>query len=208
MKATIKNLLLLLCYLIAAISLAIIITTNLSVFFVHSFDYPGITRHTLLADYRGLLAYLQVPFDSHLSFTNLPMSSNAARHFHEVHQLLIINEVVCIVSWISIVINNRYEKKRSQLMELISLIDYLCMLLVISGLLGTVNFSSSFINFHRFLFSDRTWIFNPVSDPIILAMPTSFFLELLVVGEGITILILVAFRQYNYHKLLSGKFRF
>ena len=91
---------------------------------------------------------------------------------------------------------------------LVSLIDYLCLgLLIISGLTA-IDFERTFISFHYLLFSDNKWIFNPQTDPIIMGMPPTFFLKLFSIWLAITIAILGYLRFYNRQKLFSGKFRF
>lgn len=91
---------------------------------------------------------------------------------------------------------------------LVSLIDYLCLgLLIISGLTA-IDFERTFILFHHLLFSDNKWIFNPETDPIIIGMPPIFFLKLFGIWLAITITLLSCLRFYNRQKLFSGKFRF
>lgn len=90
---------------------------------------------------------------------------------------------------------------------LVSLIDYLCLgLLIISGLTA-IDFERTFILFHYLLFSDNKWIFNSQTDPIIMGMPPTFFLKLFGIWLIITIAILGYLRFYNRQKLFSGKFR-
>ncbi|MCI1975397.1 MAG: TIGR01906 family membrane protein [Limosilactobacillus sp.] len=197
-----------LIYLLAAFSIAVIITTNISIFLLHSFKYGSVTQAEILSDYRHLLMYLQYPFVSQLKLQYLPISNSATMHFQMVRRLLIANEILCPVCWGMIIINSRNIKKRSQLLWLISLINYVCIFLLMFIGLTLVNFESSFVNFHYLLFgSNRDWIFNPKVDPIILAMPPSFFLELFCICFGTVILILILIRYYNRRNLFRGKFR-
>lgn len=207
MKVELKSVLEALVYFIAAFSIATIITTNISFFFLQSFAVHGVTWREIMNDYYSLLVYLQCPLINHLAFHYLPISGNALNHFSMVRQLLMINEGGCLISWGAIISINKHKKKRSQLVMLISLIDYLCVgLLIICGLVA-IDFKRTFISFHYLLFSDSNWIFNPQTDPIIMGMPPTFFLKLFGIWLVITIIILNWLKFYNKRKLFSGKFR-
>lgn len=206
MKIEIKSILEVLVYFVAAASIAVIITTNVSIIFLHPFAVDGISWGEIMSDYRRLLIYLQSPIANQLTFRYLPISSNASEHFSMVRCFLIINEGVCLTSWGIVISKIKHEKKRSQLIMLVSLIDYLCLgLLIISGLTA-IDFERTFILFHYLLFSDNKWIFNSQTDPIIMGMPPTFFLKLFGIWLIITIAILGYLRFYNRQKLFSGKF--
>lgn len=207
MKMTIKSTLLILGYFLAATSIAIIVTTNVSIFLLYPFE-KGIAWENVITDYQRLLVYLQVPGFYHLTFRYLPISNNASAHFRVIRHLLIANEVLCVTSWGTIIINNRHEKKRNQLLVLISLIDYLCFTLLVMVGLVSIDFDRVFIAFHRLMFSDSNWIFNPSTDPIINAMPPNFFLKLFFIWFVVSVLVLISLRMYNKRKLLRGKFCF
>lgn len=208
MRIMLKSILELLICFIAAASLALIITTNLSVTLVHPFTVHGVTWGESIDDYYRLLTYFQWPPITHLDFNYLPISQSALNHFFVVRQFLLINEAVCLVSWIAVVISNIHVKKRNQLVALISLIDYLCIgLFIVSGLIA-IDFDRAFISFHYLIFNDKSWLFNPQTDPIILGMPSSFFLKLFSIWLIITIVVLGCLRFYNRRKLFSGQFRF
>lgn len=208
MKIGFKSLLEVLVYFLAAASIAVIITTNISISLLHPFAVNGITWGEIISDYRRLLTYLQFPIVNQLTFCYLPISSNAIEHFSMVRCFLIVNEGLCLASWGIVISEIKHEKKRSQLVMLVSLIDYLCLgLLIISGLTA-IDFERKFILFHHLLFSDNKWIFNPETDPIIIGMPPIFFLKLFGIWLAITIVLLRCLRFYNRQKLFSGKFRF
>nr|WP_233445923.1 TIGR01906 family membrane protein [Limosilactobacillus fastidiosus] len=194
-------------YFLAATSIAIIVATNVSIFLLYPFE-RGIDWENVIINYHRLLIYLQVPGIYHLAFQHLPISNSAIAHFRMIRHLLIANEVLCVTSWGTIIINDRYEKKRNQLYLLISLIDYLCFTLLVMVGLVVIDFNRAFIAFHRLMFRDSNWIFNPSTDPIINAMPPNFFLKLFCIWFAISILILIGFRVTNKRRLLRGEFCF
>lgn len=208
MKIGLKSILEVLVYFFAAASIAVIITTNISINLLCPFAVNGLNWGEIMSDYRRLIIYLQSPIVNQLTFHYLPISNNAIEHFSMVRYFLIINEGVCFVSWGLVISKIKQEKKRSQLITLVSLIDYLCLGLLIFSGLAAIDFERTFISFHYLLFSDNKWIFNPQTDPIIMGMPPIFFLKLFGIWLVVTVAILSWLRFYNRQKLFSGKFRF
>ncbi len=208
MKIGLKSILEVLVYFFAAASIAVIITTNISINLLCPFAVNGLNWGEIMSDYRRLIIYLQSPIVNQLTFHYLPISNNAIEHFSMVRYFLIVNEGVCFVSWGLVISKIKQEKKRSQLITLVSLIDYLCFGLLIFSGLAAIDFERTFISFHYLLFSDNKWIFNPQTDPIIMGMPPIFFLKLFGIWLVVTVAILSWLRFYNRQKLFSGKFRF
>lgn len=208
MKIGLKSILEVLVYFFAAASIAVIITTNISINLLCPFAVNGLNWGEIMSDYRRLIIYLQSPIVNQLTFHYLPISNNAIEHFSMVRYFLIVNEGVCFVSWGLVISKIKQEKKRSQLITLVSLIDYLCLGLLIFSGLAAIDFERTFISFHYLLFSDNKWIFNPQTDPIIMGMPPIFFLKLFGIWLVVTVAILSWLRFYNRQKLFSGKFRF
>ena len=44
------------------------------------------------------------------------------------------------------------------------------------GFIMAVGFNTFFVMFHELFFSNDDWIFNPVTDPIIMVLPEQFFM--------------------------------
>lgn len=208
MKIGLKSILEVLVYFFAAASIAVIITTNISINLLCPFAVNGLNWGEIMSDYRRLIIYLQSPIANQLTFHYLPISNNAIEHLSMVRYFLIVNEGVCFVSWGLVISKIKQEKKRSQLITLVSLIDYLYLGLLIFSGLAAIDFGRTFISFHYLLFSDNKWIFNPQTDPIIMGMPPIFFLKLFGIWLVVTVAILSWLRFYNRQKLFSGKFRF
>lgn len=47
----------------------------------------------------------------------------------------------------------------------------------ICGILVAVNWERAFVLFHEIAFSNDYWLFDPVTDPVILILPDTFFLH-------------------------------
>lgn len=197
-----------LCFIIA-VSLALFITTNLSLFFL---KFPSslmhrVTRWEVVSDYRRLLTYLQLPWMRKLVFKYVPITNSAILHFNDVRHLLLINELILVLVGALLIELFKNQKQLLQLLKLKKLL-WLGMLAVISIIwLPLVNFNNCFIQVHYYLFSNKDWIFNPVNNPIILAMPTSFFITLFILLLLVTGLFLFMVVTYINYKLGLFKFR-
>lgn len=177
---------------IATVSIALLIATNLSPLFLHyprslSNRYPNIK---LLGDYWRLLAYLQLPWMTRLHLKVLPITFSTVLHFRDVRHLLLGNEFVAVLSSYLVI---RLLIKQKQLFQLFRLKELLQLIILIGILLcwlPIVNFNDWFINFHRLLFRNHYWLLNPHQDPIILMLPTSFFIKVFLLAIGISVLLL------------------
>ncbi|MCH3922466.1 TIGR01906 family membrane protein [Limosilactobacillus sp.] len=176
---------------LAIISTALFITVNLSPLFV---DYPHRllihwSRGQLAGDYRRLLLYLQVPWVRRLHLAALPLPAGARAHFQAVRHLLLLNEAVLMVAlplaWRMV----GKQKRRGQLWQLIAPLMVLGLVVLMLAWLPLINFPTSFIRLHYLLFTDRNWIFNARTAPIILMMPTAFFGKLFALFLGICLLL-------------------
>ena len=52
------------------------------------------------------------------------------------------------------------------------------------GGLAYMNWNKVFLTFHKILFRNNYWIFDPASDPVILILPDTFFLQCVIVLFG------------------------
>lgn len=180
--------------LIAAVSIALFISINLSAFLIH---YPrqllkGATRGTLFNNYWRLLLYLQCPWVAHLSLPAIPLTSQAIAHFRTVRQLFIGNELIMIVSSVTV---GRYlakQKQPFQLWRLKGLLEKILLFILATIWLPIINFSTCFIKFHYLLFKRRNWVFNAQKDPIILMMPEHFFMVVFIILVAIIFILILS----------------
>jgi integral membrane protein (TIGR01906 family) len=57
----------------------------------------------------------------------------------------------------------------------------MCVAPIIVGILCAIDFDKTFILFHQIAFSNNDWYFDPLTDPVILILPHSFFLQCAVI---------------------------
>lgn len=141
----------------------------------------GMSHAQLMENYYSLLRYLNLPWLHDLSMPDFTSSASGILHFFEVKRLFIFDYVILILSAFGsfhffkhIRVNKRgYILKRPITIAAIAPV-------LLTFLLAT-NFDWLFTTFHQLLFNNDAWLFNPETDPIILALPEEFFMVCFVV---------------------------
>lgn len=137
----------------------------------------------LYHNYVQLMVYLYNPFSGDIvHLDNFIVSTSGATHFADVRNLFVFDIVVMLVTaWPTL----RYLRQLTRRRERYELVGQarggvmvsLC-LLVAMGL----NFDAFFIAFHKVLFRNNDWLFDPRTDPIINVLPENFFAICFVIG--------------------------
>lgn len=138
-----------------------------------------INKDVLNNNYKILINYISNPFNKNLSLPNFPISNSGMIHFQEVKRIFMILFLLSILFSFFIITHLIITKKKDistnllflRIMPIISFFISLIILLVC-----TINFETAFITFHKLLFKNDYWIFDPKTDPIINALPENFFL--------------------------------
>lgn len=130
---------------------------------------------TLKQIYQTLLAYLNYPWISKLTL-DISISYDAMRHFEDVKRLFLINYsllfITTVPTWYYLT-NLIKQKKVWILRQKIVLCLYVLSVILVCLVL---DFERFFVFFHKLLFTEQNWIFDPQIDPIILVLPSDFFL--------------------------------
>lgn len=125
--------------------------------------------------YQALLAYLNYPWVSKLNL-DISISYDAMRHFEDVKRLFLLNySLLLLTSWPTWHYLNKLIKQRQiwVLRQKIILCLYVLSIILVCLVL---DFEHFFVFFHKLLFTKQNWIFDPQIDPIILVLPSEFFL--------------------------------
>ncbi len=147
----------------------------------------GMHSDDIRANYHALIDYNQVWFRGELVFPTLPMSREGAIHFQEVKRIFDVIQIACFVTGLMsllLVIRQKQHGIRThfRIAGILSII-----IPVISGMLVAIDWERFFVTFHRIFFRNDYWLFDPVSDPVILILPDTFFLQC---AAGIMVIIL------------------
>lgn len=164
----------------------------------------GLSKETLMEEYRKLMKYLTFPWVNHLSLAHFPMSESGRSHFEEVKNLFLLNNLVLLVTIVPSILFVRKSREEQQLWRLIRPFEWVAVVPIILGFFLAVGFQTFFEEFHHLLFRNNDWIFDPSTDPIILALPEEFFmhcflLAFLVLEILAVVWIIVGKRQLKKH---------
>ncbi|HEM5197009.1 TPA: TIGR01906 family membrane protein [Streptococcus suis] len=126
-----------------------------------------------------LMNYLTNPFASVLDMPNFSSSVNGLKHFADVKHLFHLAQLIFLISlpvvfyfWKEVV-RKGYGKLYQKVFIWMALAP---VMIAVMGML--IGFDSFFVLFHHLLFpGDSTWLFDPLTDPVIYILPQEFFLH-------------------------------
>ncbi|MEG2985154.1 MAG: TIGR01906 family membrane protein [Peptostreptococcaceae bacterium] len=144
------------------------------------------TNEDIKLNYDYLIEYNTKSSDSDFKLPTLKSSTQGKIHFEEVRDIFVninkINFIMLIFSAIGIYFG--FIKKDIEILKYSSVTLITIPLILITPII--LNFEKSFEIFHKLLFSNDYWIFDPSLDPVINMLPAEFFLH-----SGIMILGLI-----------------
>ncbi|MGB3161288.1 TIGR01906 family membrane protein [Carnobacterium sp.] len=183
MKKTASHFIGLTSLFLCILTLAITITINfipLYRFDLTYFNIPeslGMSKEMIMENYSILIDYLNKPWISTLTMPDFPSSENGLFHFYEVKKLFLINYVIAILSTIGSLMYLRFIKKNRLTWKLVRPFQIGMIIPFVVLIVIALNFDELFIAFHELFFNNDAWLFNPSTDPIILALPEAFFMH-------------------------------
>ena len=196
------NIVLALALVLFIISAAVVITLNFRPLYYFDIDflnipaYSGLSREEIVQNYDVLIDYNSIFGPKTLEFPTLVMSESGRIHFEEVKVVFNFFEITAIVSGVLCaagVIYRHYRKNSGYLL----LAGILTVgIPAVLAVLIALNWDSVFILFHKIVFNNDYWIFDPVFDPVIMILPDTFFmhcalliLALVVLGSAVCLLL-------------------
>ena len=204
----INKLLLSFYLLITSLLASILFVTNFTPLYALSikwFDlvkYTGVSAEALMEDYKTTIQYIQFPWLDKLQFKHFSMSEQGAFHFYEVKNIFLnvyaLFFMCLILGFIFYYLNKKGWLKIS--VDSLNYFFYLTIALIVITLSGFyINFSMLFTKFHELFFNNNYWIFDPITDPIILALPEEFFI-LCAVAIVLTTLFIAVISKIIYSR--------
>lgn len=142
----------------------------------------GLTQGELLHNYRQMMGYLNNPFQQTFHLTDFAHSEAGAFHFYEVKKLFQLNYIVWLVTLFPSVLFIKGLKETGGLWRLVRPFQVGMIVPLVIGFIIATAFDWFFVAFHQLFFNNDAWLFDPATDPIINALPESFFMICFIFG--------------------------
>lgn len=139
-------------------------------------DELGLSEETIRANYDALIDYNLVTkrIDT-LEFPDFPMSEYGRIHFEEVKRIFVGIQYLFVIAGVLFGAGLIWKllRKEYQCLKLLSILTFVVP--AVLGFLIGVCWEQVFVLFHRIFFNNDYWIFDPMTDPVILILPDVFF---------------------------------
>ena len=163
---------------IIAISVSATVLLSVPLFYLdigweHLTDVSGFDFQTLAHNYNVLMAYELNPFIAHLRMPDFPDSASALKHFAEVRQLFTLVNLLSLILLPTFIL---FVKERIYVLYQRGIRLAMLIPVLLALIAASIGFDNFFILFHEVLFRDNTWLFDPLTDPIINVLTDNFFM--------------------------------
>ena len=149
----------------------------------------GLSKEEIKENYDYMIDYNLGKDNREFELPTIKSSKQGKIHFEEVRDIFqSMNKmfnILLLLSIIGVIIN--IIDKNIEILKMTS--KTLILLPMILMLPIVINFSGSFVLFHKIMFDNDYWIFDPSLDPVINILPEEFFFH---AGVMILILIIIA----------------
>ncbi|MDY3918487.1 MAG: TIGR01906 family membrane protein [Candidatus Limivivens sp.] len=167
------------------LSLSVTLTLNACFLYYQDLDKlsadSGLSVSEIRSNYDALIDYNSFLNQEELVFPTLPMSEEGRIHFAEVKRIFVFLQYCCIISGIFFLAGSILSFRRKQYGFLFTTWMVGTTFPILVGLLAAGNWDWFFVTFHKLLFRNDYWLFNPATDPIIDLLPDSYFFRCLLV---------------------------
>lgn len=178
-----------------AITVTIFASYGLFQFDIHHYfldQEANLSPHRLMHNYNQMMNYLINPFDGKFQLDDFRSSVNGRTHFADCKHLFMLNFGVFILSGLYVWFRR---KKRAYFNKAFL---YIGIVGIVLAILMAVDFDGFFVVFHKILFRNNDWLFDPSLDPIIDVLPDEFFAQCFV-------LFFIIFEGLNFYKYFQKK---
>ena len=141
----------------------------------------GISENEILENYNALIDYNSVFFAGPFEFPTFAMSEAGRIHFEEVKAIFSAIQIALIVSAVLTVLCCflLIKKRRYRFLALGGILS-LAIPSVVVCVMAVAGWDRFFVLFHELFFNNEFWVFDSVTDPVILILPDAFFLNCLI----------------------------
>lgn len=176
------------------ISISLIIVLNSRALYYHNIDrfeleqYSGLDKDTIIENYDALMDYCSPFYTGNLEFPSLRSSESGISHFAETKVIFVAFYYLAAITAVSLLIIILYKKKQHDTTYLKVSAATVIVLPTIIGIATALNFDKTFLLFHKIVFRNDDWLFDPTTDPIINLLPEEYFMYCAI---AIVILVLI-----------------
>lgn len=197
------------CFSIFIITTAINCTVSFKQLYYYDIDKLNIPKLSNLSkdeiklNYDYLIEYNLSKNVDEFEMPTIKSSNQGKIHFEEVRYIFQnvnkISRICLIISLIGIIIGIKNKD--------IKILNYTSKALIIIPLVLAIpmiiNFEDTFVIFHKLMFSNDYWIFDPRLDPVINILPEEFFFHAGIMILGIVLAVSIIL--YTIYKFISKK---
>lgn len=194
-------------FLIFLISLGLIVAINFRPLYYANIKWldleasSGLTSSIIRQNYNALIDYNSPFFFGELSFPSLPASASGLSHFVEVKQIFMFFYIAGLISLALSVVFIIYKKRKDDYQYLLTSSITTVVVPLILLIFSILNFKTVFLLFHKIVFRNDDWLFDPNTDPIINLLPEAYFMQCAFVIIGFVLIgSIIQFVLYLYNK--------
>ena len=163
----------------------------------------NLSKEEIKLNYDYLIEYNLSKNVDEFEMPTIKSSNQGKIHFEEVRDIFQnvnkISRICLIISLIGIIIGIKNKD--------IKILNYTSKALIIIPLVLAIpmiiNFEDTFVIFHKLMFSNDYWIFDPRLDPVINILPEEFFFHAGIMILGIVLVVSIIL--YTIYKFISKK---
>ncbi|MCD7893750.1 MAG: TIGR01906 family membrane protein [Erysipelotrichaceae bacterium] len=157
--------------------------------YLHIDQLVGMSKETLKANYDSLIAYQSIFYQGELILNDFVMSETGRIHFEEVKRIFEVVQVLMVVSGVAsgVMIYQNAKQKEYRYLKITPIFSI--GIPAILGFLAALDFDRAFVIFHQIFFNNNYWIFDATTDPIIEALPETFFMHCFMMIIAIVIIL-------------------
>lgn len=197
------------CFSIFIITTAINCTVSFKQLYYYDIDklnipkLSNLSKEEIKLNYDYLIEYNLSKNVDEFEMPTIKSSNQGKIHFEEVRYIFQnvnkISRICLIISLIGIIIGIKNKD--------IKILNYTSKALIIIPLVLAIpmiiNFEDTFVIFHKLMFSNDYWIFDPRLDPVINILPEEFFFHAGIMILGIVLAVSIIL--YTIYKFISKK---
>ena len=197
------------CFSIFIITTAINFTVSFKQLYyydIYKLNIPklsNLSKDEIKLNYDYLIEYNLSKNVDEFEMPTIKSSNQGKIHFEEVRDIFQnvnkISRICLIISLIGIIIGIKNKD--------IKILNYTSKALIIIPLVLAIpmiiNFEDTFVIFHKLMFSNDYWIFDPRLDPVINILPEEFFFHAGIMILGIVLAVSIIL--YTIYKFISKK---